>query len=78
MADILFACGPSTRVITKGEAPRWLAYLNFLQASVYEEIGNIEKAKEFYTKAVSVDPAHSEPVYSDAMRQLEELKGKGK
>jgi len=78
MEEILFACGTSTRVITEGEAPPWLAYLNFLQASVYEELGNMEKAKEFYSKAVSVDPAHSEPVYSDAMRQLEELKRKGK
>ena len=78
MENILFACGTSTRVITEGEAPPWLAYLNFLQASVYEELGDMEKAKEFYTKAVTVDPAHSEPVYSDAMRQLEELKRKGK
>ncbi len=78
MEEILFACGTSTRVITEGEAPPWFAYLNFLQASVYEELGDMEKAKEFYTKAVSVDPGHSEPVYSDAMRKLEELERKGK
>jgi len=52
--------------------------LNFLQTSVYEELGDTERAKEFYTKDASVDPAHSEPVYSDAMRQLEELKEKSK
>lgn len=73
MNDILFACQTSTRVITEGEAPPWFAYISYLQAEVYEDLGEIEKAKEFYRKAVTIDPAHTEPVYTDASNKLKEF-----
>lgn len=71
--QILHACQTRARIITEGAAPPWEAYLYYLQGAVYEELSLKEKAIEFYRKAIEIDPAHTEPVYTDAKTRLEEL-----
>lgn len=71
--QILHVCQTRARIITEGAAPPWEAYLYFLQGAVYEELGMKEKAIKFYRRAVKVDPAHTEPVYTDSKTRLENL-----
>lgn len=71
--QIIHAAQTGARVITEGAAPPWEAYLFFLQGAAYEELGFIDKAIDFYRKALKVDPAHTEPVYTDTQKRLEKL-----
>ncbi|MFH1941164.1 MAG: DUF5107 domain-containing protein [bacterium] len=71
--QILYACQTRARIITEGAAPPWEAYLYYLQGAVYEELSSKEKAIEFYNKALNIDPAHTEPVYTDAKTRLKDL-----
>lgn len=76
MDEILFACEERSQIITEYSSGPWFAYLDYLQAEVYEEMGDIRKAKEFYRKAIIEDPDHTEPVYSDVTEKLKEIEKK--
>lgn len=71
--QILHVCQTRARIITEGAAPPWEAYLYYLQGAVYEELGSKERAIEFYRKATKIDPAKTEPVYTDAKMRLKNL-----
>ena len=73
MNEIIFACEERSQIITEYTSEIWFAYLYYLQAEVYEEMGDIKKAKGFYQKAINEDPAHTEPVYTDSVEKLKDL-----
>ncbi|MEA3477982.1 MAG: tetratricopeptide repeat protein, partial [Bacteroidota bacterium] len=76
MNEIIFACEEKSQIITEYSSEIWFAYLDYLQAEVYEAQGDIGKAKEFYQQAINEDPAHSEPVYTDSVEKLKDLEKK--
>ncbi|MCK4466141.1 MAG: tetratricopeptide repeat protein, partial [Bacteroidales bacterium] len=76
MSEIIFACEEKSQIITEYSSEVWFAYLDYLQAEVYEALGDIGKAKEFYQQAINEDPAHTEPVYTDSVEKLKEIEKK--